>query len=303
MLPKGGDIIWSYAGDIVKQPNSEEGAMDGGDMDITALVPSMGEKETCSAMSYDEPLITFDDVNLITYRRNMWSVDDSLQYLQHWGEELKNSVHAAKVHKFQYNDKNRLSMEYWHDPTITPLPEAPSMTIYCLYGVGIETERSYFYKKANASSEEDLPFIMDSTVHDLTNNIRFGTKFSDGDVSVPLVSLGFMCADGWKDNKRLNPSSIKVITREFLHQEEFRVNDPMRGGPHSSDHVDILGNVDTTLDLLRIVTNFDVSTVEDSIVSDIRGIASRINLQTDFKNRQTQNVAKPPGTVKSENGH
>merc|ERR1719330_1796437 len=97
-----------------------------------------------------------------------------------------------------------------------------------------------------------------------------------------------MCVDGWKDNKRLNPSAVRVFTREFLHQEEFRVNDPMRGGPHSADHVDILGNVDTTLDLLKIVTDFDVSTVKvDSIVSGIKDIAAKINSQADFKSRQT----------------
>jgi len=293
MLPKGGDQIWSYAGDIVKQPSTEEDSIDRGSIDIAALVPVSEEKETCSAISEDEPLLTFDDTNLMTHQRNMWSVDDSLKYLQHWGEELKNSEHAAKVHKFQSNGKNGESMEYWHDPTVTPLPDAPSMTIYCLYGVGIETERAYYYKKSNASSEEDLPFLMDSTVHDPTNNIRFGTKFSDGDVSVPLVSLGYMCVDGWKDNKRLNPSAVRVFTREFLHQEEFRVNDPMRGGPHSADHVDILGNVDTTLDLLKIVTDFDVSTVKvDSIVSNIKRIATRINSQTDFKTTQKRKVTK-----------
>ncbi len=288
MLPKGGDTIWSYAGDIVKQPNTEEGQSDIGGADLVAAIEEQEEKKSCSAIPEDEPLITFDDIDLMTYQRKIWSVDDSIKYLQHWGEELKNSVHAARVHRFQSTThESSTSMEYWHDPTVTSLPDAPSMTIYCLYGVGIETERAYFYKRYNASSEEDLPFLMDPTIHDPNNNIRFGTKFSDGDVSVPLVSLGYMCADGWRDNQRLNPSGVNIITREFLHQEEFRVNDPMRGGPHSADHVDILGNVDTTLDLLKIVTDFDLSTVKvDSIASDIKGIARRINSITDFKTRQ-----------------
>ena len=49
-------------------------------------------------------------------------------------------------------------------------------------------------------------------------------------------------------------------------------------------HVDILGNVDTTLDILKIVTNYNnVSSVSDSIKSDIRDVASRINFRVDFK--------------------
>jgi hypothetical protein len=34
-----------------------------------------------------------------------------------------------------------------------------------------------------------------------------------------------------------------VYTREYKHKSEFTVDDPMRGGPHSSDHVDILGKL------------------------------------------------------------
>jgi phospholipid:diacylglycerol acyltransferase len=51
----------------------------------------------------------------------------------------------------------------------------------------------------------------------------------------------------------------------------------MRGGPYSSDHVDILGNIDMMEDLLKIVSEYDVETVEDLIVSDIHKIAKQIN--------------------------
>ncbi len=32
-----------------------------------------------------------------------------------------------------------------HNPLNTPLPKAPSMAIYCLYGTGAPTERAYRY--------------------------------------------------------------------------------------------------------------------------------------------------------------
>lgn len=35
--------------------------------------------------------------------------------------------------------------EYYFNPLKCPLPKAPSMGLYCLYGVGIPTERSYYY--------------------------------------------------------------------------------------------------------------------------------------------------------------
>jgi hypothetical protein len=52
----------------------------------------------------------------------------------------------------------------------------------------------------------------------------------------------------------------------------------MRGGPHSADHIDILGNVDMLADFLRIVSDFDVDDVRSSkIISDVREVAEQIN--------------------------
>lgn len=34
---------------------------------------------------------------------------------------------------------------YYFDPLKCPLPNAPSMNLYCLYGIGVPTERSYYY--------------------------------------------------------------------------------------------------------------------------------------------------------------
>lgn len=42
--------------------------------------------------------------------------------------------------------------EYYFNPLKCPLPRAPNMEMFCLYGVGIPTERSYYY--LNLESEE-----------------------------------------------------------------------------------------------------------------------------------------------------
>lgn len=46
---------------------------------------------------------------------------------------------------------------------------------------------------------------------------RAGVRASDGDGTVPLLSLGALCARHWRE-PRLNPSGMRVVTREFLHE-------------------------------------------------------------------------------------
>ena len=79
-------------------------------------------------------------------------------------------------------------------------------------------------------------------------------RYDEGDASVPLVSLGYMCTDAWRrQDSGLNPSKIEVITREYQHKEAFSVDDPMRRGPYSADHVDVLGNQNMLLDLICLL--------------------------------------------------
>lgn len=209
-----------------------------------------------------------------------WSITESIEYLRKSGGGYGHNLHASK------SISPRPDSDTWNNPLVTPLPNAPSMKIYCLYGVGIETERAYFYRRLaplqsnnnnNNNDEHNFPFVLDGTMNDPENHIHFGSKSSDGDVSVPLISLGYLCANKWKTSKQLNPSDIHVITREYKHREEFQVNDPMRGGPYSSDHVDILGNVDAMTDLIKVVTDHDVDQIQDKIVSDIESISNKIN--------------------------
>jgi len=245
-----------------------------------------------------------------TATQGWWSSTDVNSFLKEWGGGYGSDLYGASLAR----DRG-LTQAPWNDPTSNPLPNAPSTKLYCLYGVGIETERAYHYKKvlpiknnvgnqnkyaseqhANESTDtrvplsEHLPFVMDPTVNDYEQNIRAGVRFSDGDISVPLVSLGYVCADTWRNSPDINPSGMQVVTKEYAHIEEWQVNDPMRGGPRSSNHIDILGNIDVTTDIIKIATGFRQEDVQDQFVSDIHHIAAEVRKLKRLENRDTEEL-------------
>ena len=321
MLPKGGDALWNSGADARHNLTGDDGLLSYLTSDPTTrdyygpeLTPmfvmtdntSVDEVEelTCSKESLLD-LESEKDVNdaLKTFASfEAPSVEDANSFLLKYGSGLGPSHASSKAHSFDHSDKP--SSRTWHDISRTPLPSAPNLKIYCLYGVGLNTERSYFYKKntgdgaqggdnkssTSTASLNDPPFILDPSVDDPDNNIMHGVKYVDGDQSVPLLSLGYMCADAWqRKDSGLNPSNTKVITREYMHKQEFTVDDPMRSGPYSADHVDILGNENLMEDFIKVVTGFERESVEKRILSDIEKIAKHINSQPGgglFKNKQ-----------------
>ena len=66
-----------------------------------------------------------------------------------------------------------------------------------------------------------------------------------------------MCEKGWK-NKKLNPSNIKTITRQYLHDPSIYKNNKIEiRSATSSDHVDIMGNTEMLFDILYIASGND----------------------------------------------
>jgi phospholipid:diacylglycerol acyltransferase len=260
-----------------------------------------------------------NDINATAHdlvSRQKLSIRDILDYLRSYGGGYGKRFSSVQLHSlykgdddYDKNDRARpkksKKMRYgvipkkaWHDPTQTPLPYAPNLQIYCLYGVGVPTERAYYYKinhdEAGGSggttgttatgtipqaSLLDPPIILDSSINNPDQSVKQGIRYADGDGSVPLLSLGYLCTDAWqRHDSGLNPSNAQVVTREYQHKTEFVVDDPMRGGPYSALHVDVLGNVDMMTDLLRVATGFEKDQVnQDQIVSDIERIAQEIN--------------------------
>eukprot|EP00817_Percolomonadidae_sp_ATCC50343_P002621 CAMPEP_0117423990 /NCGR_PEP_ID=MMETSP0758-20121206/4506_1 /TAXON_ID=63605 /ORGANISM="Percolomonas cosmopolitus, Strain AE-1 (ATCC 50343)" /LENGTH=469 /DNA_ID=CAMNT_0005207515 /DNA_START=561 /DNA_END=1970 /DNA_ORIENTATION=- len=134
---------------------------------------------------------------------------------------------------------------YFSNPMMVQLPKTPNLKIFCLYGFGIETELGYQYMD---NDEVDSLTKLKMDVRNVTKVLQQG----DGDGSVPLVSLGHMCANVWQE-KRHNPHGVPVITREYPHNPVPLFED-LRGGYNTSDHVDILSNADMIRDVLYVVT-------------------------------------------------
>ncbi|KAF9509769.1 hypothetical protein BS47DRAFT_1320107 [Hydnum rufescens UP504] len=208
--------------------------------------------------------------------------------------------------KLKANDNDHTK---WTNPLEISLPNAPSMKIFCVYGHGKETERSYWYARGvyrngatspdapgaqclnstlcqspggfnNASIPRtpfDLPLARDSWIDTAVSNeetvpkVRNGVKIGEGDGTVSLISLGAMCVEGWK-RKTWNPSGIKVVTVELPHRPEGL--DP-RGGATTGDHIDILGSTGLNEIVLKVAAGRGHE-IEDTFVSDIRHYAKKM---------------------------
>lgn len=195
----------------------------------------------------------------------------------------------------------------WSNPLEVRLPNAPSMKMYCVYGHGKETERSYWYARGayehdgnsvdglnptciNPDDNEcvtarpplDMPLTRKSWIDaDYTNDtispkVRNGVKMGEGDGTVSLLSLGAMCVEGWK-RPRWNPAGIKVTTVELPH---LPVPSIPRGGANTSDHVDILGSTGLNEIILKVATGVGHE-VEENFVSNIREYAQHMQWDLD----------------------
>lgn len=112
---------------------------------------------------------------------------------------------------------------YWSNALETTLPLSPNMRIYCLYGVGKATEQGYVYQTDPVRTRtalvvggrvrlmcaracvafppqecSDVPFRINNTASAPHRGVRTGVLSGDGDGTVPLLSLGYMCVRGWR---------------------------------------------------------------------------------------------------------
>lgn len=295
MFPKGGDRIWDIGADVcnMTDPDPEDpfcqqfaddsttsdtekktipllflkaSEDEGKDSDDEDCVTDLANQTRCQNETIFE--IPHDDSAMNAAisafaRGKQHSTGEVFNFLRDYGAGIGPDLASSKLYN-NYGDikakqRNKPKVE-WLDTTLTPLPYAPNLKIYCMYGVGLDTERAYYYKVNNDGTlgmtdvenrsqhppkpNPELPVVLDMTVDDQQRKTRTGIRFSDGDGSVPLISLGYICNDAWtRKDSGLNPSGTKVVTREYMNRNEFVADDPFRGGPRSADHVDILGNV------------------------------------------------------------
>ncbi|KAF2670994.1 Phospholipid:diacylglycerol acyltransferase [Microthyrium microscopicum] len=172
-------------------------------------------------------------------------------------------------------DKNQKLPNKWINPLETRLPFAPNLKIYCFYGVGKPTERAYVYR-ADTDPFSKLNVSIDTSYSSVEHDIDRGVLMGEGDGTVNLISMGYMCSRGWK-MKRYNPAGAKIKVFEMPHEpDRFSA----RGGPNTGDHVDILGRSSLN-DLILRVAGGKGDMIMETISSDILEYAKRVPIYDD----------------------
>lgn len=204
MLPKGGNAVWgnkTWAPD--DKPNQK--------------------------ISFGT-FINFKESNSTHSPRNL-TVEESMEYLLDQSEtwykrQVLESYSHGVAHTSSEVEDNERDPRKWINPLETRLPRAPNLKIYCFYGIGKPTERSYFYREdqdlmSSLNVTIDTSLIMDAVDH--------GVILGEGDGTVSLLSSGYMCARGWRI-KRFNPAGVQIKVFEMPHEPD---RFSPRGGPNT----------------------------------------------------------------------
>ncbi|KAM3072060.1 phospholipid:diacylglycerol acyltransferase [Clarireedia jacksonii] len=248
MLPMGGDAVWG---------NETWAPDDTPDQEV----------------SYGK-FLNFKNQNTSTGYRNL-TVQESLGYLYNTTEDwYQNQVQSSYSHGIAHTkkevDANEDDPKKWINPLETRLPLAPNLKIYCFYGIGKPTERSYYYRHSDNPLSK-LNITIDTGLTQA--NIDHGVILGEGDGTVNLLSIGYMCNRGWKYH-RYNPAGVKIKTFEMPHEPD---RFSPRGGPNTGDHVDILGRQSLNDLILRVVAGRGEE-IEENVVSNIGIYAERVKV-------------------------
>ncbi|TYZ62061.1 hypothetical protein PybrP1_013006, partial [[Pythium] brassicae (nom. inval.)] len=304
MLPFGGEAVWGSAAsapdDLASRfampkerddndKNDSDSDKNDDDDDVTvdaSLIPEHIARHGSNGAVLRFSNHSHANVTASAIHGLLSTVDDNLAGFSDW---FSTGVAKDDPTLPKYDDP-----KYWINPLESALPRAPNMKLFCFYGVGKPVERGYVYKANPEEDDEDeaegeigdtterprkrtVPFVLDTDYNDLPW-IKAGIRYSDGDGTVPLVSLGFMCARGWRGT-RFNPGGVDVRVREYRHNPVSIIYDS-RGGPATSDHVDIMGNHEMIKDILRVAGRaYDA--VPERIESSILDIADRVSVELD----------------------
>jgi phospholipid:diacylglycerol acyltransferase len=290
LLPMGGDAVW---GDADGAPDDPEAPADAGAAGAAGAPSTHGALLQFQATASGAGAVRFEPVMTVA------------QGLRELEARAARSQSAPSTQPFAFRYSHGLSAPEellrpseprWLNPLATALPYAPHLTYHCMYGVGIPTERSYVVVAPDAAAraakaaepgvdegeveaelvgerapdDEDVPYVIDRSASAGRALVK-GVRLTDGDGTIPLVSLGYMCARGWRDNRLFNPSGSRVVTREFAHEPQGSGG----RGELSADHVDILGNRAVITDVLQIVAGKGAE-LSDRFESDIRRISDRV---------------------------
>ncbi|OSS49374.1 hypothetical protein B5807_05593 [Epicoccum nigrum] len=262
MLPLGGNAVW---GDHTGAPDDAPG----------------------QNVSYGN-FLRFRDYNSTNklVSQNL-TVEESLPFLfkntEPWFKAMiEKSYSHGVAHTAKAVEDNQRIPSKWVNPLESRLPLAPSLKIYCFYGIGKETERAYYYR-----SDDDplsgLNVTLDTGYSAISageptggggyGGVDHGVVMGEGDGTVNLLSSGYMCAKGWK-MKRYNPAGVKITTFEMKHEPD---RFSPRGGPNTADHVDILGRSSLN-DLILQVAGGRGELINETIHSNILEYAEKVKI-------------------------
>lgn len=221
MVPKGGNLIW-------------------GDMSI-----SVEDSQHNNSASFGN-FIRMDSIDgNSTFNNNLTmedAIDVMLELSPTWLRDRINDQYSFGYAKTAKElQENELHHSHWANPMEVPLPNAPDMKIYCIYGVNNPTERAYAYKEVNGNSSLNMTIDYESPQP---------VFFTDGDGTVPLITHA-MCHKWSEGVSPYNPGGSNVTTVEIKHQpDRFDI----RGGAKSAEHVDILGSAELNEYILKIAS-------------------------------------------------
>ncbi|KAL8915464.1 MAG: hypothetical protein Q9171_000028 [Xanthocarpia ochracea] len=248
MLPIGGNAVWGNK----------------------SFAPDDSHNQTVSYGTF----INFKESNSTQSPANL-TVDESHTYLMEnsdtWYRDQVQSTYSYGVaHSKAEVERNAKDPTKWMNPLETRLPLAPHLKIYCFYGVGKPTERSYWYREDRDPMSKLNVTIDTSITH---GEIDRGVIMGEGDGTVPLMSNGYMCAKGWRMN-RYNPAGVSVKVYEMPHEPD---RFSPRGGPNTGDHVDILGRASLN-DLILRVAGGKGNHIEENYISNIRKYSEKVKI-------------------------
>ncbi|MCJ1428074.1 hypothetical protein MMC29_005982 [Sticta canariensis] len=246
MLPKGGNAVW---GNKTFAPDDKSG----------------------QKVSYGT-FINFKESNSTQSPHNL-TVEESIEYLlEHsdtwYRDQVLDNYSNGVAHTTAEVEDNERDPRKWMNPLESRLPLAPHLRIYCFYGIGKSTERSYFYREDQDPTSK-VNVTIDTSL--MMGEVDHGVIPGEGDGTVPLISNGYMCAKGWRI-KRYNPAGAKVKVYEMPHEPD---RFSPRGGPNTGDHVDILGRSSLN-DLILRVAGGRGDQIEENYESNIREYADKV---------------------------
>ncbi|ODQ82992.1 hypothetical protein BABINDRAFT_159470 [Babjeviella inositovora NRRL Y-12698] len=257
MLPKGGKVIW---GDQESAPDDEASFMNINSTDNDAVnapidtygnfisFPQVVGKYSAKNLTMDESIDFLLDQTSVSYKKRT---------KQHYSYGITKSRAQLK--------KNNQDYSKWVNPLEAELPNAPDMKIYCFYGVGNPTERSYTYREELDKSEHNLNVTIEL-------NSQNAVKLADGDGTVSILTHT-MCHKWKQAGSIYNPGNSRVTIVEMKHEpDRFDI----RGGAKTAEHVDILGSAELNELVLRVASGKG-DEIEDRYVSNLKEVTEKMD--------------------------